>query len=1376
VFFLAASLSAAPVRIGGRVLGPDGEPAVGARVSLLPAQGVYERGRRLLAGELSATPAATAGTDREGLFSLRAPRPGLYSVRVETTGATPAAAVTPVRAFLEEEELPTVRLLPAGEEGVLAFAAGSPAWIPVEIGEGREVSVPPAREEGARLLVEVRRSQGAGRVAAAEGESPPAPDVLLFLADPFLPLALTGEDGRAELRVPRAGSREILALGPDGESAWVRLDDGGAGSPEPGAGPAPLRLSLRPPRVLAGRVASARAPNPGDVPLPGARVWLAGEPSRIAVSGEGGSFSLAAPRVWLRPGAEDLALDAVAPWHFPRRFPGREVAAREEGATSVPNSPGRSGSPPEGTVLTLLPAARISGVVVDEGGRGVAGAEVRARPSRRDEPSSPRRGKAEVVGRGDGAGRFSLLLPAGEAHVLEAGHRGHAPARLEVPALAALTHREHVRLVLDQGRPAFGFVLDGEEQPVPGALVLLIPTAASVETRTILYDALEGLRAGREGPPYRARTDGDGRFEIPDLPPDRYVLLAEAPGFARAVIPGLEVPAERDGPFPLGTVLLDGSLLLEGRVVDSDGHPIAGAQVQLSAPGSLYEFLLDAFEHQASPPRVASDEDGFFRIPNLRRGEPVQLAVTHAGYLPVRLPGVEAPLEEPLRVVLKAAAILSGRVVDDLGAPVADARLVLTAADGEIPGLPELSRGESRWAISERDGTFRFESALVGRLGLKATAEGFQNRQLLPFELAPGQVREGLEVVLSRGETLSGRVTDEIGNPVVGASLTVVRAEEADFLGRFASPAGSEVRGGASEVDGTWRIGGLSAGEVTLRVRHQDYEELLRTLEIPPGGDVLDLVLRPRAGYEVTGRVVGEDGGGVAGVRLLLHAATGSAAFAPAISEEDGSFQLEGVSPGAYLLWVEPPPGSPSGATGPEWAPGEPTELALTDGPVHGLIVRLYRGRSVRGRLLGLELDELGRVHVSAFHGGIPGREGNVRYDGTYRIDGLAPGTWQINAFLPDGRRAAGEVEVIADSEEVEADLDFAAGHTIRGQVMVGGNPLAGAQVSASAGTGGAWSRTDYRGFFRLTGLETGTCELLILHPERRLQHRRTIVVGGDEEITVELAVGEILGRVVNSEDGLPLPGASVVLSAVIASSADVDAGATAILPVATARTDAAGSFSFAEVLEGSWRLTAHLPGYGVGNTAVVVSPEGPLPEPEIRLTPTGGLTLILTDPSGPVAGPTLVAALGPEPEPVLQGIFPAAADGRLPLAALPAGSWEILVTTSESGTVAVDVTVPGPEVAVFLPPGADLRVEVPELAGAAVAATVTLSSPEGRPFRTLGWRGSVRSAWVLAAGQVHIDRLPPGTWTVRVETTDGRILTATATTVAGETSAVVVE
>lgn len=184
--------------------------------------------------------------------------------------------------------------------------------------------------------------------------------------------------------------------------------------------------------------------------------------------------------------------------------------------------------------------------------------------------------------------------------------------------------------------------------------------------------------------------------------------------------------------------------------------------------------------------------------------------------------------------VLPLDRTLFGRVHDVRGAPIAGAELT-------VNGWRDVA------TFSDADG--RYELQVTGPpYPLLVHKTGYRER-LLDSYVADGTQRTELDIELAPGAVFTGRVVDEAGNPVAGATLT----------------ASGLTRGTATDAAGHFAFGGAAPEEnhgiTVTKTGFQPTTTFARA-----GGAPLEIVLRP--GLAVALRVVGSDGAGLAGVRV----------------------------------------------------------------------------------------------------------------------------------------------------------------------------------------------------------------------------------------------------------------------------------------------------------------------------------------------------------------------------------------------------------------------------------------------------------------------------------------------------------------------------
>lgn len=279
-------------------------------------------------------------------------------------------------------------------------------------------------------------------------------------------------------------------------------------------------------------------------------------------------------------------------------------------------------------------------------------------------------------------------------------------------------------------------------------------------------------------------------------------------------------------------------------------------------------------------------------------------------------------------------AIIRGTVLAaDTGAPVRRAQVRAMSSDGQ----------DNRVTLSDDQGRFELKDLVGGRYTVMASRTGFvtmqygqrrPNERGTPVEVAAGGVRDKVAFGLPRGGVITGRLTDEVGDPLADAQVQVLRSMFTNS-GRRLMPAG---RMDTTDDQGAFRLHGLAPGEYVIAANYRSVLTMMNPGSRPSGdadqgfaptyypgtpamGDAqrvivalgqevsgISFAMTPTRVARVAGRVTGGTPGEYEGFVSLSpeDMATGPGIGGGAQLQADGAFEMNGVAPGRYVLRVQP--------------------------------------------------------------------------------------------------------------------------------------------------------------------------------------------------------------------------------------------------------------------------------------------------------------------------------------------------------------------------------------------------------------------------------------------------------------------------------------
>ena len=617
-----------------------------------------------------------------------------------------------------------------------------------------------------------------------------------------------------------------------------------------------------------------------------------------------------------------------------------------------------------------------------------------------------------------------------------------------------------------------------------GPVELRLEAASIVVGRVIdrgegtgLAAAIELRPSGDDQAPRYARSGDDGVFRIEGVPNGRWIADAFVPGYLSPG--GVELEAGRGIP----EIALDRGGTITGRVLDGEGHPIAGATVRSLTAGQ-------------NPTEISAEVDR----DKLRR-----FSGRTAAPVPVSAPGVLDA--DPEFIARGELGVLVGPIppIPPPGAQVAQAAILIDPGLlGEPAALPGDPARASIWTTGS-DGTYRIRGFGKTKVTVLATASGFAEARSRQVTLEPGQVITGVDLVLTPGTLIVGKVTDQHGAPVIGAQITAtpVAAGSHDAVGSH------DALGAALDVftdeSGEYKLGPVT-GTVELHATAYGHGEARRMLELAPvrgatAAEQREDLLLVVADAMVAGILEDATGAAVAGAHLDVVGGVSDGRHA--IAAADGTFSIDLLPAGRLRLHIEHP----------AYPPDDVEVVAASDNQARARL-RLPLGGGVEGALLDAASGApIPSVTLAAAGPANALAEASTDKAGRWKLGPLKPGRWKIAIKLPGYIAQVRELDVPVahtpgGTSVRDIRIELARGALIGGTVRdARGQRITAAHVIVTA-AGGAGPTcegdTDGQGEFRLHDCPAGELDVVATKAAAR-GATRTTVRPGDEVLSLAL-------------------------------------------------------------------------------------------------------------------------------------------------------------------------------------------------------------------------------------------------------------------------------
>ena len=901
---------------------------------------------------------------------------------------------------------------------------------------------------------------------------------------------------------------------------------------------------------------------------------------------------------WVSP---DERLSTRLWWlHARRRYPaGQNPTIVDLGNTSTGSN-----------TVELKPAPMIHGRVVDANGNGVARASVKLVMATRstldflDDASTART-------MADGSFAFPAPQSFESENVMVSVTPPLQSTFRSKPFILGSENRE-INVALPKLETVRVRVLDRAGKPIPNAR-LGFGSSSDTSALSALTLLVEEPFAGRTG-----RTNAEGEVVL-QLAADAYDFVGAADGFLIGTLPSKAIAR------PMAVDLtLQRAVTLRGRVHRGD-RGVADARVSIVDENPSAR---DVFARTGA--------DGKFEITGLAPGL-VSIHVLKQEELLNRTFDVKAP--DDIDVALPPAGTLVGRVI------AGDTRKPVEDFDYSVTALDELNWGLSTGATSA-DGTFRMEIP-AGMYRVNVSAPGYTSLDLEDVRVVENETTN-VDLPLGRGVVVNGRVIDEDGQPVPGATVFVIDADDGFMPGR-AKPPDAETDG-----NGAFTITGIETGSAYLSVQHPGFMSYHETIKAE---DQMSLEIHLTRGLSIRG-VVMQDGKPLPGVKVIATSTAIGSDAEPATTGDDGRFTLPGLREARYTV---------AAYTDERHAEVRDVDPRLSKEVVLSLDPK-PRG-IVYGTVTGIP-PSLGGKYISRIvrvDSGSESAESWIDDSGNYRIEKAPAGeatirVW-VESFNVEHSSPPKSIEVVA-GRSLRVDLDLGGNLRVSGRVTIDGKPVADMHIGFDSENGvSASAKTRDDGMYEvmLAGAGRYYIHAQAERFQRNFQVSREIREG--ETVDIDLREQRIEGTVIDAVTRRPIEDALVSLVP------------GAVMVIATnASTDSDGHFEMVKTVAGAYRLIASREGY-----APRVQPfGGTMTQYVFELMPAPDLLVRVLDSH---TGAPLYASVDISGE---SGYIPMKSrlsdDGSTFLFSLAPGKYRVTATVSgdEKRVKVVEVTAPG--------------------------------------------------------------------------------------------------
>jgi hypothetical protein len=367
---------------------------------------------------------------------------------------------------------------------------------------------------------------------------------------------------------------------------------------------------------------------------------------------------------------------------------------------------------------------------------------------------------------------------------------------------------------------------------------------------------------------------------------------------------------------------------------------------------------------------------------------------------------------------------IAGTVTNSAGEPLKSATLRLQNTGARGPQQPQVYA-----ASSDAQGNFTFDDLEPGRYTLSSEKAGYlratytDSSKSATLDLTSGPTLMGIAIRMTPQALISGRITDEDGEPYPNVNVQLARWAYVGGQKRL-----QPSYGGQSNAEGVFSVGNLAAGSYyivatpqpmppAISVRKGPEEAYVATyypgatdpasavaVQVVAGGVArgIEIRMRKARAFRVRGKLIDVTGGAAPpNANLILQPKGGSNFLGPTPNAmvQDGSFVFGAVLPGVYVLQALPG----------RAASGMARQIVTVgNAAVDDLVVQLAPGAEITGTI-STEGPAQPQPQQQPGTSGVNARpsvviaadktsnRGQANDDGTFTIHNIMPGIYQVS-------------------------------------------------------------------------------------------------------------------------------------------------------------------------------------------------------------------------------------------------------------------------------------------------------------------------------------------------------------------------------------------